>query len=215
LISPLLYPGPPHPHPYLTGEDLVDPGVPPFRVWIPDRTALVLGYSQDPDKELHLEVVRETGIPVYRRKGGGGAVLLTPGSVCVGLRLPRRPGMGIPDFFAVANGFLQSFFQGELGLKVEPRGISDLAFGERKISGSSLYLPRECAVYLACILVATPLALMDRFLRHPSREPDYRRGRPHGEFAINVSEIPGLSFVTARWLREALEKALTSSASPL
>jgi lipoate-protein ligase A len=210
-MIPLLYSGAPPIHPYPTGEDLLDPGEPELRVWVPDRSILVLGYSQEADKELRLEAVTETGIPVYRRKGGGGAVLLTPGAVCVGMRLPRRPEKGLHDHFAFANGLLQKAFQDELGLELRPQGVSDLAYEGRKVMGSSLYLPRECALYLGSFLVSTPIALLDRFLAHPSREPEYRQGRSHGDFVRNLSEIPGLSFMTPAWLREMLETRLQAA----
>ena len=41
-----------HIHPYPTGEDILDPLEPPFRVWIPEQPILVLGYSQEPEQEL-------------------------------------------------------------------------------------------------------------------------------------------------------------------
>jgi lipoate-protein ligase A len=86
-----------------------------------------------------------------------------------------------------------------------------LAYEGRKVMGSSLYLPRECALYLGSFLVSTPIALLDRFLAHPSREPEYRQGRSHGDFVRNLSEIPGLSFMTPAWLREMLETRLQAA----
>jgi len=207
-MTPLLYPGSPHIHPYPTGEDLVDSSHSPYRVWTPEQSLLVLGYSQEQEKELRMDAVRDTGMPVYRRKGGGGAVLLTPGTVCIALRLKRRREFGIRDYFALANGWVRDTLRGETGLELQPRGISDLAHGERKVLGSSLYLPRDCALYLGSLLVDSPLALLDRFLAHPSREPEYRQGRPHSAFLRNLAEIPGLGFLTPAMAGEMLRERL-------
>jgi lipoate-protein ligase A len=186
-MTPILYSETAHPYP--TGEDIVDPDVEPFRVWIPEQPIVVLGYSQEPEAELRLDAIEADKIPVYKRKGGGGAVVLSPGVVCVALRLKRKPGFGIQEYFSAANGKIQEALQEELGIALEPRGISDLAWKDRKVLGSSLHLPRECAVYLASILVDADLSLLDRWLRHPGREPDYRNKRMHGEFVTNLSAI--------------------------
>ena len=199
-----LYPASGHIHPYPTGEDIADPDTLPFRVWIPERNFLVLGYSQEPEREFNLDAVGKHDIPVYKRKGGGGAVLLSPGNVCVALRFPRKPGFGIAEYFSAANGMIRAALRDALSLDLEPRGISDLAFEERKVLGSSLQLTRNSAVYLASILVSVDRVLLDELLRHPSREPDYRGGRVHHDFVRNLNEIPGLESLTPERVTEIL-----------
>ena len=197
-------------HPYPTGEDLIEFAQPPFRVWIPHKPILVLGYSQMAAQELNLENVRRSGIPVYRRKGGGGTVLLTPEVVCVGIRMPRKPEMAIQDYFSIANGLIQSAFKKNLGLDLKPKGISDLAWNEKKVLGSSMYLPKNYALYLASILVNCPMNQMESFLKYPSREPDYRLGRPHSDFLQNLGEIPGMEFLNSNKVEEILKETLSS-----
>jgi len=69
---------------------------------------------------------------------------------------------------------------------VEERGISDLAVAGRKILGSSLYRRRLLLFYQASLLVESDLGLLERYLRFPSRVPDYRQGRGHAEFCTNL-----------------------------
>jgi lipoate-protein ligase A len=194
-------------------------GADPVRVWIPAEPPfasplLVLGNSQTPEIELDLEAVAADGVPVYQRKGGGGAVFLTPGCVCVALRFRKHREWAIADYFAAGNGLLRASLAGAYGLHLEQRGISDLAYveerhgrwEERKVAGSSLYMPRECALYLASILIDARLEALDRYLRHPSREPDYRDRRAHADFVVNLSTlVPGLTPAGVRdlLLREA------------
>lgn len=209
-MLPLRYPDTPV-HPWPTGEDILDRAEPPVRVWIPESPLLVLGNSQTAETELNVEAARADGVPVYQRKGGGGAVYLDARCVCVALRLRREKTSALHDFFAAGNGLIQAAFLKGSGVRAELRGISDLAFleerhgrwEERKLSGSSLHLTRECGVYLASILVDVDLRRLDRYLRHPSREPDYREGRGHGDFVANLASIA--SGATPADLKRALE----------
>jgi lipoate-protein ligase A len=209
MFSPLLYPDS-RPSPWPTGEDVGNASAPPFRVWIPERPLLVLGFSQDPEAELHLDAITRDNVAVYKRRGGGGAVLLNAGCVCVAWRIPKRDGWGIHDYFGAGNAAVSRALRAAFGIETASRGISDLAVetarGTRKVLGSSLHLPREHALYLASILVSTPAATLDRYLKHPSREPDYRGGRSHAEFVANLSELDARATVEA--VREAVEKAM-------
>jgi len=213
-MTPIRYPESGHVHPFPTGEDILDPVSPPWRIWIPKAPLLVLGYSQEAHLELNVKAVEAAQIPVYKRKSGGGAVFLSKGSVCVALRFERRHGLTIADYFSAANGFIQKAFLEEFQLELNARGISDLAWNERKVVGSTLHLPRGHTLYLASILVSIPLELLDEFLCHPSREPDYRQGRPHSEFVQNLSEIPGLEFITSERVRQILTARLSAFKSP-
>lgn len=210
---PLPYPDT-RPTPWPTGEDVGNPDAPAFRAWIPESPLLVLGYSQDADVELHLDNAARDGVPVYRRRGGGGAVYLDPGCVCVAWRIPKRAGYGIHDYFGAGNGVVARALRDAFGIEAVPRGISDLAVdtpsGPRKILGSSLHLPREHGLYLASILVRTPIDTLDRYLKHPSREPDYRAGRRHGDFIVNLSELDAA--ITPDRVREAVNQRLRLAA---
>jgi lipoate-protein ligase A len=210
-MLPIRYPEASHAHPWPTGEDILDPAEPPVRVWIPDAPLLVLGNSQAAEVELHVDAAEADGVPVYQRKGGGGAVYLDAHCVCVALRLRRDKTLAIADYFAAGNGLIQAAFFAGFGIRAGLRGISDLAWleerhgqwEERKLSGSSLHLPRECGVYLASILVDADLGALDRYLRHPSREPEYLQGRGHADFVANLSALA--RGATPQGLKQALE----------
>ncbi|MBT5925493.1 MAG: lipoate--protein ligase family protein, partial [Verrucomicrobia bacterium] len=52
---------------------------PNIRIWSADKPAVVLGYSNLPEREVVIEACRKEGIPILRRTSGGGAVLLDAG----------------------------------------------------------------------------------------------------------------------------------------
>lgn len=191
-----------------TGEGLLRPDANPFCAWVPSRCIAVLGNSQTPEGELHCHNILQDKIPVFRRIGGGGAVILHSSQCCYAVRFPRRRDWGIADYFRLGSDFLKSACQKHLGIRLEARGISDLCLGEQKVLGCSLYLPRHCALYLASVLVDDSLPLMQRYLRHPSREPLYRQGREHASFVTHLNKYaPELRPATlATWLKEQAQQ---------
>jgi lipoate---protein ligase len=196
-----------------TGEQLLDRAWPPFRVWVPTAQAIVLGNSQDPEMELQMDAVRRDGIPVHKRMSGGGTVLLSPGCLCLGLRFAKRKELGIHDYFAKASNLICAIVKQHLNLELRLRGTSDLAckaspglssaFGngivaahppdeglrERKVAGCAMYMPRDYVLYLVSILVNPDFTAIEKYLSHPSKEPEYRLGRTHRDFLTGLGPL--------------------------
>jgi lipoate-protein ligase A len=155
-------------------------------VWRSSAPQIVLGAGSRPEAELVMETVLKDKIPVLRRKGGGCAVVLDPGNLVVA-RTEFAPGIGRNQahFRRLTKWLLSGLeFIGITGLR--PVGISDLACGDRKVAGSSLYRARNTLLYSVCLLVNADLPLMDRYLKHPPREPSYRKGRSHLDFVCSL-----------------------------
>ena len=172
-----------------TGEALLSVTVKPYKVWIPDSKYLVLGNSQVPEKELRVAEVIRDAIPVYKRKSGGGAVLLSPGCLCVGLRFAKRKELSIQEYFHLGSDLVRNLAGQAFGVQVESRGISDLVVGDRKVAGCALYMPKNYVVYLLSLLVDSDLSDIDKYLAHPSKEPDYRLGRTHKDFLVGLASF--------------------------
>jgi len=70
------------------------------------------------------------------------------------------------------------------------KGISDLALNDQKILGCCLYITRArdrwIFFYQGSLLLGPDLSLMERYLKHPPWEPEYRRGRRHQEFLTTL-----------------------------
>lgn len=155
-------------------------------LWEPAKTECVLG-AGTPAGDVDLALCAASGVPVYRRRGGGGAVVLAPGNLII-----------TAAYDATARRFASEWVQpiaeaiaravtalGVAGAHV--RGLGDVAVGERKILGSSLYANRRVALYQGSLLVDPNLSLIPIYLPHPSREPDYRRGRDHLNFVTSLA----------------------------
>jgi lipoate-protein ligase A len=156
------------------------------RVYEPDRTAAVLGAAGKPERDLKLAALAADGVPVLRRRGGGGAVILTPGQVVLALVVEVASDFGNREYARKINEwFIEAL--GALGVDgLEQRGITDLALRGRKVLGTSIYRSRRVLFYQASLLVANDVAVFARYLEHPYAEPDYRRGRDHDAFCTTL-----------------------------
>jgi lipoate-protein ligase A len=155
-------------------------------IWQPAETIIVLGQSNTPEKSLIVENVLSDGIPVTKRPTGGEAVILTPqmAVLTVARQLPEL--VRSKDFFMEVNRMILDMLS-DLGVKnYGTRGISDITIGHRKILGSSMHRRENRLVYHAVLNIAGDPSLFEKYLRHPSREPDYRHNRPHGEFVTSL-----------------------------
>ncbi|MCA9672700.1 MAG: hypothetical protein KC503_44200 [Myxococcales bacterium] len=197
---------------YNADEDLLDAlradGRARVRVYRPARPLVVLGRGSKPHVELHIDACLADGVSVTRRRGGGCAVVLDEGNVIVAA-VHREAGFGankrlLDDYSRwLIDGLARSGVP-----EVRFAGICDLAVGERKIAGACLYRARDVVFYSASLLVAPRLELLSRYLAHPPREPDYRRGRAHDAFVTTLdAHVGGLA-------AETLEARLRATLDP-
>lgn len=166
-----------------------------LNVFVPAQPIVVLGAANDAAREADVEACAASGIPIVKRYGGGGTVLLHDGCVVVSLGVWVRQHYQNRFYFELVNGAVIDALAGAWpGLEeLAQRGLSDLVHGDRKVGGTSLFRSRNYLLYQASLLVDARRELIARHLRHPSREPDYRAGRSHGDFIVGLGELrPGL-----------------------
>lgn len=166
-------------------------GRPLVTITRPASTTIVLGRASRPETELHMERVLRDEVALLRRGGGGCAVLVDPGTVLLQTAFPA-PGIGgLPELFRNCTDWALGLLEeaGLTGLSVA--GICDLVRGDRKVGGACMIRRRDWALYGLSLLVATDPARMEQLLRHPPREPNYRRGRSHRDFVGTLGR-PGV-----------------------
>jgi lipoate---protein ligase len=192
---------------------LAAPGEEFVRTWEPQRPLVVLGKSSLPLDEIDLDACRAAGASVLRRVSGGATIVTAPGclmyAVALDLATPGAP-RGVEGAHQWVLGRLARAFR-ECGAPVARHGTSDLAIpgpeGPLKCSGNSLRVTRSRLIYHGTLLYAMDLGLVDRLLRHPPREPDYRNQRPHGRFLVNLP-LPRVSVI------DAVHAAFPADAAP-
>ena len=175
-------------------EQAVEMGELRTSIYAVPHPLVVLGRGSKAEVELDIEACRRDGVPVYRRRGGGCAVVLDPGNVIVAVAT-RVEGIGDNlVHFARLNRWLVAGLEAAGVEGVDFDGTSDLVIDDRKVGGTCIYRARGGLLYSASLLVDPRLDLIERYLRHPPREPEYRRGRSHREFLTSLAtESRGLS----------------------
>jgi lipoate-protein ligase A len=175
-------------------------------IWSATQPMVVLGSSNQPERECNLSNCRADEIPVLKRYGGGGTVLLYPGVVVLSLGLWVRLLYHNGAYFQLLNGALIDALAAAFPLcaRLQQRGLSDIADGERKIAGTSMFRSRHYLLYQVSLLVDADLAPIERYIAHPSSEPEYRSNKTHRDFlGCLVDLVPG---VDSPQVVEALEQ---------
>ncbi|MEW5961816.1 MAG: hypothetical protein AB1801_29195, partial [Chloroflexota bacterium] len=181
-------------------------GVPwAYRTWEPERVVVVLGRSNQAAVEVYEQRCQDDEVPIWRRRGGGGTVVLSPGIVVISLVKQLQPQLHFQEYFWQINTFIIDTLQ-HLGIQeLSQQGHSDICLRDRKILGSSIFGSKNLLFYTASLMATNDLALIDRYLKQPSREPDYRRGRSHQEFLTTISHVyPDISVQAVKTSLDAL-----------
>ena len=135
----------------------------------------MLGAAGKPERDLKLAALAADGVPVLRRRGGGGAVVLTPGQVVLALVTEVASDFGNREYARKINEWVIEAL-GALGVNgLEQRGITDLALRGRKVLGTSIYRSRRVLFYQASLLVANDVSVFEPLPR-ASRTPSPTTG---------------------------------------
>ena len=177
-----------------------------LHIYLPEQRCVVLGRGSKVHLEVNAKSCQEDGMPLLRRRGGGCSVFLDEGNVIVSLVAPAQGFGRIGHYFRQISLWLIKGLA-QLGLpNIRQEGISDLAQGNHKVGGSCLYREKDLLYYSTTLLVNPQLDLMERYLLHPPREPEYRQGRSHREF---VTTLQTDSIQTASDLQKELIQVIT------
>jgi lipoate-protein ligase A len=171
-----------------------------LRFWESPETFVVVGYANKIAAEADIENCRAKQIPIFRRCSGGGTVL--QGAGCLNYALILRIGENSPlASISGANKFImernRTAIESEVrSQKPEARisisGHTDLTFNLQlstfnKFSGNSQRRKKNFLLFHGTFLLNFDLAPVSELLRMPSKQPDYRQSRSHGEFLTNLN----------------------------
>jgi len=185
-----------------------------LRFWEPQTHFVVMGYANSVAKEVNAAACEAGNVPIYRRCSGGGTVLQGPGCLNYSLVAPIDDSGPLYNITAT-NHFimernrtaLESKFKSQK-LRIEIAGHTDLVLDSRlspaaprlKFSGNAQRRKRRYLLFHGTFLLNFDIALIEKYLRMPSKEPAYRQGRSHEEFLANLN-------LRAEAVKEALRGA--------
>lgn len=159
-----------------------------FLLWIPDKSYIVLGASNNAKDAVVEETTVRDNIVVLKRRTGGQTVMLTPNNIIISAVITDENVMKPKDVFIRFNDHIMGAIAKNHTVQFSTRGISDIAMGEKKILGSSMYRGKGKLFYHAVLNFNEPSSTFQKYLKHPSNEPDYRKGRQHHEFVTSLKE---------------------------
>lgn len=173
-----------------------------LRFWESPEPFVVVGYANKIMAEVNVANCETKKVPIFRRCSGGGTVLQGPGCLNYALILRMEKNTQLASISG-ANKFIMEHnreaIQSAAGHAPSIRGHTDLAFGPRKFSGNSQRRHKSYLLFHGTFLLNFNLPLVGEFLSFPSRQPDYRDSRSHGDFLINLN-------LTADAIKGALKK---------
>ena len=177
----------------------------------PDRPYVSIGYHQQADREIDLGYCARHGIPVLRRRVGGGAVLLDESQLFFHLvfpdrsageaALPRRLADRYPRLVAPAVSAYR-----RLGVEAGFRPANDIRVGGRKIGGTGTASIGNAFVFVGSMMLDFDHGLMARVLRFSDEAVRTRVLRSMEDHVTSLRHETGRAFE-----RDAVKEALLES----
>lgn len=157
-----------------------------YCLWHPDDNYIVLGRANKADLALETELVEQDHIKVYKRPSGGETVILTPNTLVISVKVKIGKELNTQKYFREINDKIMDGLS-TLGVQdLSMKGISDISIGDKKILGSSIYLRKQTLFYHAVLNINESIDFIAKYLKHPTKEPDYRKGRSHKDFVTSL-----------------------------
>lgn len=187
--------------PYTFDTDLIQSALsdkrPKVRIYSIDKTIVVLGKGGKIELELNTSEITKDGVDICRRQGGGCSVVIDPGNVIISLIIPVRGIINSRKYFDIITEWIIDGLK-KMGIEdVKSAGTSDIAMDDLKISGSCIYNNRDYLYYSATLLFNPDLSLIEKYLCHPPREPEYRKNRDHSSFVTAIKPASGFNNITS------------------
>jgi lipoate-protein ligase A len=160
-----------------------------LRIWESGSHFIVLGHSNRWRSEVNPASCAANRIPILRRLSGGGAVVQGPGCLnyCLVLNSRAHRLRNIGETFNYVLEYHRRVVEALIGAETRIEGISDLTVAGRKFSGNAQYRKASYVLVHGTFLLNFDLPMIERFLRPPTKQPDYRQDRPHLEFITNLN----------------------------
>ena len=141
-----------------------------FLLW-QNSPAVVVGSYQNICREVHVEALRQRGIPVVRRISGGGTVYHDLGNVNYTYIIRTN---GALDYDAVLSPMIAAL--NAIGVPARKNRTCDIAIGDLKISGSAQRMIKGRLLHHGTLLFSSDLGVLDQITTHRKNDCFQSRG---------------------------------------
>lgn len=163
-----------------------------LRFWESPTPFVVVGYANKVTTEVNIAACAARGIPILRRCSGGGTVVQGPGCLNYAVILPITEG-GPTRSISAANHYVMEHTRRAISQLLSPNsqlliaGHTDLTLEDVKFSGNAQRRRKNFLLFHGTLLLNFDLPLISALLNMPSLQPDYREGRAHEQFVMNLN----------------------------
>ena len=151
-----------------------------FLLW-QNAPAVVVGSYQNICREVHVEALRQRGIPVVRRISGGGTVYHDLGNV----NYTYIVRAGTLNYDAVLSPVIAAL--NAIGVPARKNRTCDIAIGDLKISGSAQRMTKGRLLHHGTLLFSSDLGVLDQITTH--RKNDCFQSRSTQSAICSVTNI--------------------------
>lgn len=131
-----------------------------FLLW-QNTPAVVVGSYQNICREVHVEALRQRGIPVVRRSTGGGTVYHDLGNVNYTYITQTDGNLNYDEVLEPVIRALNA-----IGVPAHKNRVCDIAIGDRKISGSAQRMVKGRLLHHGTLLFSSDLTVLDQITTH-------------------------------------------------
>ena len=153
--------------------------------------AIVLGLSQDEEKNVDKAAAEKDSVPVLRRFSGGGTVFIHKGCLVYTIITTIAPPFkrfDVMGAYRTAFAPLVEAFQKQ-SLNLEFHEPCDLAIAGRKVAGNAQSQRQGALLIHGSFLIDPDLQRIKRYLKEPDVRPEYRAERSHEDFLLPLREL--------------------------
>lgn len=160
-----------------------------LRMWESETPFVVLGVSQVLREHVRVDACAKDGVRILRRCSAGGCVLQGPGCLNFTLVISHEH---FPEIQTIRGSYCfvlnrLAVALKEAGVSASHKGISDLAWRGRKISGNAQRRRKRFILHHGTLLYGMDPELMERYLMEPVDRPQYRGDRTHRGFVRSLN----------------------------
>jgi len=154
----------------------------------PTSPYVCIGYHQDLYREVDYDYCRSTGIPVFRRDLGGGAVYLDGNQLFFHLILHKDNPLAPKNKEHFYKKFIQPVVNvyNQIGIPARFKPVNDVISGTCKISGTGAGEIGDCIVFVGNLIIDFNYEMMTRILKVPDEK---FRDKLHKTLKDNLTTI--------------------------
>lgn len=138
----------------------------------PGSPYVCTGYHQDVTREVDIDFCRGSGIPIFRREVGGGAVYLDGNQIFFQLILSKTN----PEVPLSRSRFYEKFLQPainvyrRIGIPAGYKPVNDIIVHDRKISGTGVGEIGDSIAFVGNLILDFDYGMMARVLKIPDEK---------------------------------------------